>query len=416
MGAGLVLSNARVLATLVAAVAVVGFASPAHASVPVAPPNSISFGAPVTVAGAPASPQDVVEYLGKLFLSAEDSNGDRRLYSFDGASFSLISDQVVDPVDLTVVDDVFYFSGTAANGDSVLYWSDGSRVDSTGISSPDTGRTIAAYGDHLMVANPESDSFRLYDLANSGGLADLGLFASITSMVSFGANFYFSADPDGSSARIYMYDGVLTQDLHAGDFSGAFVWDDRLYLAFTDQNAGLYTLQAPPDNSLNPATSPLIEYVADFTNAGNRMFFTGESNGDIGLFSFDGTSATLIPNSPSYPNGLTMFNGVLILTGTFVTVSVCAVSPTSCGSPGGAFVYDGASFTTLVGVPETVREFTPFAGRLYFDDSGVWKYIEPGTLADTGTDAEGVAFLSATSVFALALGIIIVTRRRGALP
>jgi hypothetical protein len=347
-----------------------------------------------------------VEFLGKLYLTAEDGNGDRRLFAFDGSSFALISDDIVDPVGLTVVGDALYFSGTATNGDSALYWSDGSVVDSTGIFSPVTGRTIAAYGDHLMVANPESDSFRLYDLANSGGLADLGLFVSITSMVAFGDNFYFSADPDGLSASIYMYDGAVQQDLHPGDFSSAFVWDDRLFLALSEQNSGFYTLLAPPDNSLSPATTPVLDYVSDFTSAGDRMYVTALNNVETGLFSFDGTRATLIPDSPSYPSGLTMFNGVLILTGSFVTVSVCDVTSLSCGSPGGTFAFDGSSFTTLVGVPETAREFTPFAGRLYFDDNGVWKYIEPAALADTGLGDGMLTSVSALGAAALALGLI----------
>jgi hypothetical protein len=263
-----------------------------------------------------------------------------------------------------------------------------------------------------MVANPEDDSFRLYDFDGTGGLNDLGLFVSITGMVSSGANFYFSADPDESGSRIFMYDGVLAQDLHPGDFSSAFVWDDKLFLALSEQNSGFYTLLAPPDNSLNPATTPVLDYVSDFTSAGDRMYFTALNNVETSLFSFDGTRATLIPDSPSYPSGLTMFNGLLILTGSFVTVSVCNVSSVSCGSPGGTFAYDGASFTTLVGVPETAREFTPFAGRLYFDDNGVWKYIEPGTLANTGLGDGMMASLRALGAAALALGLIGVTMAR----
>jgi hypothetical protein len=406
MRAPLLIKNARVLAVLAIVVTLIGVTPAANASTPSQPPDSSAFSAPVTVAGAPASPQDVVEYLGKLYLSAEDGNGDRRLFAFDGSAFTLISDQIVDPIDFTVVGDALYFSGTAANGDSALYWSDGSVVDSTGIFSADTGRTIAAFGNRLMVANPEDDSFRLYDFDGTGGLTDLGLFVSITGMVSFGGNFYFSADADGSGSRIFIYDGVLQQDLHPGEFSSGFVWDDRLYLALSEQNSGFYTLLAPPTNSLNPATTPLLEYVSDFTDAGDRMYFTALNNVETGLFSFDGTRATLIPDSPAYPSGLTMFNGGLILTGSFVTVSVCDVSSLSCGSPGGTFAFDGASFTTLVGVPETAREFTPFAGRLYFDDNGVWKYVEPGTLADTGLGDGMMVSLSALGAAALTLGII----------
>jgi hypothetical protein len=412
MRAPLLIKNARVLAVLALVVSLAGATTAANASPASPPPDSSAFSAPVTVAGAPASPQDVVEFLGKLYLTAEDGNGDRRLFAFDGSSFALISDQIVDPVGLTVVGDALYFSGTATNGDSALYWSDGSAVDSTGIFSPDTGRTIAGFGDSLMVANPEDDSFRLYDFDGTGGLNDLGLFVSITGMVSSGANFYFSADPDGSGSRIFMYDGVLQQDLHPGDFSSGFVWDDSLYLALSEQNSSFYRLLSPPDNSLNPATTPLLEYVSDFTNAGDRMYFTALNNLDIGLFSFDGTSATLIPGSPSYPSGLTMFNGVLILTGSFVTVSVCDVTSLSCGSPGGTFAFDGSSFTTLVGVPETARDFTPFAGRLYFDDNGVWKYIEPAALADTGLGDGMLTSVSALGAVALALGLIGVTMAR----
>jgi hypothetical protein len=107
-----------------------------------------------------------------------------------------------------------------------------------------------------------------------------------------------------------------------------------------------------------------------------------------------------------------MFNGVLILTGSFATVSVCDVTSLSCGSPGGTFAFDGSSFTTLVGVPETAREFTPFAGRLYFDDNGVWKYIEPAALPDTGLGDGMLTSVSALGAVALALGLIGVTMAR----
>jgi hypothetical protein len=260
----------------------------------------------VLVAGAPAAPQGAVEFLGKLYLSAEDTNGDRRLFAFDGSTFTLISDEVTDPIDLTVVGDAFFFSGTAANGDSVLYWSDGSVVDSTGISSADPGRTIAAYGTNLMVANPESDSVRLYDLAYAGGLTDLGVFASITGMVTFGDRFYFSADSDGASPDIYSYDGVFIRNFNPGEYSDPFVWKDRLYLAFADQNYGFYTLLPAPDHSLNPAVTPLVEYASDFTDAGSVMYFVGIGPGDLVIYSYDGSGATPVAGSPLFPRNLTM--------------------------------------------------------------------------------------------------------------
>jgi hypothetical protein len=57
-------------------------------------------------------------------------------------------------------------------------------------------------------------------------------------------------------------------------------------------------------------------------------------------------------------------------------------------------------------------DFTPFAGRLYFDDNGVWKYIEPSALADTGLGDRMLTLVSALGAAALALGLIGVTMAR----
>ena len=400
----------------VIAVSVVGTAGAAHASLPIlppAPPSSPAYSAPTPVAGAPEAPWGGVEFQGKLFVNAQDANGSDRLYSFDGSTFTLISDQITDPYDLTVVGDALYFSGTASNGNSVLYWYDGSRVDSTGISSTASGRTISAYDSHLMVSNPEAGEYRLYDLDN-GGLTDLGTFESITSMVTYGNEFYFAGNPDGSYARMYEYDAILLVDLHPVDFYAPLVWNDRLYLSFAAQNYGLYTLLPPPDWSLNPATNPLVEYAWQLTDAGDRMYFRGSNTVDSVLYSFDGNTATELTGSPSNPENLTMYNGSLICTGNATGLSACSVSETSCGLPGGTFAYDGTRFTTIGGIPNSTGAFVTFQGRLYFTDNGVWKYIEPASLADTGLDVASAASVGALGALAIALGTIIVVLRRPA--
>ncbi len=401
-------------ALAVLAVSVVGTAGASHASVPIlppAPPSSSAYSAPVTVVGAPEAPWGGVEFQGKLFVSAQDANGSDRLYSFDGTTFSLISDQIVDPYDLTVVGDKLYFSGTASNGDSVLYWFDGTEVDTTGIDSTANGRTIAAYGSRVMVANPESGNFRLIDY-NDGLTTDIGTFESITSMVTYGNEFFFAGTPESDYARMYMYDTVLLIDLHPGDYYEPLVWNNQLYLSFAAQNYGLYTLLPSTDWSLVPATDPLIESAWKLTDAGDRMYFRASNSVDSVLYSFDGTTATELAGSPSYPENLTMYNGSLIFTGNATALTVCSVSETSCGLPGGTFAYDGTRFTTIVGVPDSAGAFVTFQGRLYFTDGGVWKYIEPASLADTGFDPASALSLGAASVLAIAVGALIVARRR----
>ncbi len=398
-----------VAALAVLAVSVVASEGAAHASVPVpppAPPTSTAYSAPVTVAGAPEAPWGGVEFQGKLFVTAQDANGSDRLYSFDGSAFALISDQIVDPYDLTVVGDKLYFSGTASNGNSVLYWFDGSEVDTTGVYSTSYGRTITAYGNHVMVANPDSGTIHLIDY-NDGSINDIGTFESITSMVTYGNEFYFAGTPDGSYARMYVYDTVLLVDLHPGDYYAPLVWNDQLYLAFAAQNYGLYTLLPPPDWSLNPATFPLVEYVSELTDAGDRMYFRASNAVDSVLYSFDGTTATELAGSPLYPQNLTMYNGSLIFTGDATVLSVCSVSETSCGLPGGTFAFDGTRFTTISGVPDSAGAFVTFQGRLYFTDGSEWKYIEPASLADTGIDAASAVTLGSMGALAIALGLVV---------
>jgi hypothetical protein len=377
---------------------------------------SSAYSAPVTVANAPAEPWGGVEFQGSLYLNGQDANGDNRLFAFDGETFTLISDQIEDPSDLTVLGDKLFFSGTASNGDSVLYWFDGSEVDATGITSTDSGRSIAAYdssayGSHIMVSNPDTDGYHLIDY-NGGVINDIGTFDSINSMVTYGDEFYFSGAPTGSFGQMYMYDTIMLSPIHPGDYYQPLVWNDQLYLSFAVQNYGLYTLLPIPDWSLNPATNPLVEYVSDLTDGGDRMFFRGSGSSDTVLFSFDGTTATELAESPLYPQNLIMYNGSLIFTGDAEMLSVCGVSPTSCGLPGGTFAYDGTNFTTVAGIPDSAGAFVAFQGRLYFTDNGVWKYIEPASLADTGIDGATAATLGAVSAFAVTLGIAILLRQR----
>jgi len=408
-----------VAALILAMASVLARSGTAHASVPTpppAPPVSSAYSAPVTVAGAPESPWGGVEFQGKLYVTAQDASGSDRLYAFDGATFTLISDQIVDPYDLTVLGDKLYFSGTAGNGNSVLYWFDGSEVDSTGIFSTNSGRTIAAYdspvyGSHIMVSNPDSDGYHLLDY-NGSVTTDMGTFDSINSMVTYGNEFYFLGNPDGSYGRMYWYDTVLLGQVHPGDFYEPLVWKGHLYLSFAVQNYGLYTLLPISDWSLNPATNPLVEYAAELTDGGDRMYFRGSNSVDNVIYSFDGTTATELAGSPLYPQNLIMYNGSLIFTGDAQMLSVCGVSPTSCGFPGGTFAYDGTDFTTIAGIPDSAGAFVAFQGRLYFSDNGVWKYIEPAALADTGIDASTTATLGAGGAFAVMLGIVILVRRR----
>lgn len=407
------------VAVLLATVGIVASPGIAHASIPTpppAPPTSSAYSAPVTVANAPAEPWGGVEFQGSLYLNGLDANGDNRLFAFNGETFTLISDQIEDPYDLTVLGDKLFFSGTASNGNSVLYWFDGSEVDTTGIFSTDSGRSIAAYdssayGSHIMVSNPDTDGYHLIDY-NGGVINDIGTFDSINSMVTYGNEFYFSGAPTGSFGQMYMYDTIMLSPIHPGEYYQPLVWNDQLYLSFAVQNYGLYTLLPIPDWSLNPAANPLVEYVSDLTDGGDVMYFRGSGSSDTMLFSFDGTTATELAGSPLYPQNLIMYNGSLIFTGDAEMLSVCGVSPTSCGRPGGTFAYDGTNFTTVAGIPDSAGAFVAFQGRLYFTDNGVWKYIEPASLADTGIEAATTATLGAVSAFAIALGLVILLRRR----
>jgi hypothetical protein len=232
-------------------------------------------------------------------------------------------------------------------------------------------------------------------------------------MVTYGNEFYFFGNPDGSYGRMYWYDTVLWGEVHPGDFYEPLVWNGQLYLSFAVQNYGLYTMLPIPDWSLNPATNPLVEYAAELTDGGDRMYFRGSGSIDTVLFSFDGTTATELAGSPLYPQNLIMYNGSLIFTGDAQMVTLCDVSPTSCGFPGGTFAYDGTNFTTIVGIPDSAGAFVTFQGRLYFSDFGVWKYIEPASLADTGLGDGMTASLSALGAAALALGILGITMARG---
>ena len=146
--------------------------------------------------------------------------------------------------------------------------------------------------------------------------------------------------------------------------------------------------------------------MSELTDAGDRMYFRASNADDSVLYSFDGTSATELTGSPIYPENLIMYNGSLIFTGDATLLSVCSVSETSCGLPGGTFAYDGTRFSTIVGVPDTAGAFVTFQGRLYFTDGGEWKYIEPASLADTGIDAARAVTLGVMGALAIALGLI----------
>lgn len=138
-----------------------------------------------------------------------------------------------------------------------------------------------------------------------------------------GGRLYFSADDGAHGTELWTTDGTTTRlvaDLSPGGDaypSSLVAFDGELYFAADDGVHGheLHatdgtTVRLVADVNGDPAGSQINDLVA----VGDALFFTAYTD-EYRVWRFDGTTTSVVPDSPTTPGGLTRFGSKLVFSG-----------------------------------------------------------------------------------------------------
>jgi hypothetical protein len=376
------------------------------------PANAVSaYTAPQEVVGAPVVPEEAVEYRGQLFFSGYslDAWPSGKLYSFDGASFTLIDSMYTEVTNLQVINDVLYFCAKAAGAWFVVAY-DGTNLTQTGIESNFTSIEFIGYDTGIMaLLQSGANDYALQYLVD-GSVRDLATYAYAHGLTNFGGLAYFVSTPTGGSDyQMDRTDGVLVEADVTEPGANMFVWKGVMYMGTIGQNWTFTKVLT--DLTTAPASDPVIELAYHFTDAGDVMYFTGVRGDVENVYSYDGAAATELPAGLDVVGDLRMFDGQLFATSLSANPGVCGVEANGgCESDvSDVYYFDGTSWVLTASARNSLGGLIEFQNRLYFQDGAKWMFIERAALADTGlAHSSGLAL----GALLIALGLAAVLWRR----
>jgi ELWxxDGT repeat protein len=381
--------------------------------------DDIGFG---TKEGNDSFPTWLTPYKSAIYFSAYEPKRGDELWRYDGINVTRISDIAPDandtikifpanswPNQLTVVNDVLYFSATTrTNPQNYELWSyDGANVKLAANIHPDIGTNYSSYptgltpfnGQLYFMADDGSHGWELFRYngttatlidTNPGG-ADSSSYPKY--FTPFNNKLYFQAFTDAAGFELWRTDGTNTEivsDLNPGAGSSypqyMTVFNGELYFQGSDPIHGAelqryngtdVTLAA----DINPSGD---SYPKNLTVFGNSLVFAAD-DGVHGweLWKFDGTTASLITDlntsGDSFPEELTVVGNALYFT---------ATTPDTGYE---VWRYDGINVTLAADINPGPADSFPklmkvIGNQLYFsatdDGSSNW---EPWVIDESGT-------------------------------
>lgn len=393
---------ATLASLLVLAGALVG-AAPANAA------TSVS-----TVAGAPDSPFDYVEYDGLLYFAAI-AEGDiySSLFSYDGTTFTSIPGSPTGINGLTVFGGKLVISAVDDIDnppfDYVLSTYDGSTFAPVagGFVSPND---FVEAGGVLFFQADVAGTWGVWQFDGTTASAVPGAAGTSPSALSeFGGKLYFNGDADptpGESCTLFSYDpaGVSPAAPVAGaPFEpGPLVAFDGL--AYFGAAAGMFTFDGV--STFTPVQVAPAEAPFGLTVFDGALYFSSYDGTDYVPFVYSNGVTTRVPGGiGTETSDYAEYNGALYFLGFSGGDVVLAV-------------IQGGVATVVPGAPTYAFDFVTFQGKLYFSadlgDARAMYVLETSadpTLASTGTDLRMPALI-AFALLLLGAAALLATRTR----
>ncbi|MEM6777462.1 MAG: ELWxxDGT repeat protein, partial [Planctomycetota bacterium] len=292
-----------------------------------------------------SSPNHLTDVAGTLFFTANDGSTGAEVWKSDGTTTTRVSDinpgnGYTYPSNLTNVGGTLFFSAQDASYDAELYKTDGTTVtplpgSGNGGSLPT--QVIDAGGEAFFRANNGVAGFELFSsrgaVANTGLVRDIltgsgdGLSASSNQTpVNLNGTVFFAANDGSSGLELWKTDGTpqgtsRVRDIRSGSGgSGVSNLTALNNVVVFRANGGSGTRLWKSDGTFGGTVEVTNFTPSNLTNVNGTLYFTGNngSTGDDGLYTFDGTTVTLVadllPNASVFPGSLTNVGGTLFFT------------------------------------------------------------------------------------------------------
>ncbi len=368
---------------------------------------------PAIVEGAPVIPDVAAEYHGLLYVSgySPDITMAYRLFSFDGSSFTLIDSQYSLVTNMSVVNDLLYFSAKQG-GTWYLLTYDGTTISRVGVESTLAPIDYVGFSDGVVASVTVSGSENDLVYVASGTINTIGLFDFANNLVVFDDYVYFTATPfGGTGTQLDRTDAVVVQEDVAPAGANLFAWKDALYMGDI-YNSWTFTKMLS-DLTTEPGATPAVTDAFDFFDGGETMYFSGARDGNYSVFAYDGSTTTAL-SGPTSIGTMLLFDGYLWASDVHSSPVACADNITvQCNYDYvDVYYFDGTQWVFVMQSRTSSGFMVTYQGRLYVQNAGTWTYTERASLPNTGIE---VAPMVWTALLALAAGgaLTVIRRRNG---
>ena len=279
-------------------------------------------------------PRDLTAFGDEIYFTAIIPNGERELFKSDGTADGTVLVRDLsstwqqtgpsvssDPLELTPVGDILFFSALQSNGKRELYASDGSSGSGTGrvknvngVAASSNPRNLTAVGSSLFftatLGGGQEELFTSDGTINGTHIVK-NLSGSVSAMpqelTQWGSKIFFTALQSNGERELYWSDGTTTArvtNLHPGFSSHPrelTVLGEYLY--FVADGADGQTELYRTDGTEN-GTSMVVDLSGSFSSdpmeltvVGEEIFFSAQqSNGERELFRTKGSTAIRVTN------------------------------------------------------------------------------------------------------------------------
>ncbi len=334
-----------------------------------------TYAAPVLVPGAPAGVTgDSIEYGGVLITTVRHADTSFTIESFDGTTFTVLSNQFLDARNFALFNGMVVFSAQVAGGWE-LYVYDGTtftRANATNGLMAHIPQEITFLTPLLVFTEDLSGTAIL--IGWEGVVDQVGFLITtgeaITGLQTFNDALLANVYTAGVSAQTAMGFGgtqVLQADMAC---EVGLVWEGALYRSCGNDTDGYYLWVLTVGGSFTEVSgSPLSPgSLAVFDGA---LYFTGVNGlAERLLYSFDGTAVAEVsapPREPVFPDELVVVGDTL-----FMRVGNYPGTPLE-----GIEYFGGATFVAVLdaggvaGAPFHPAGLISFGGSLYFTGTSI---------------------------------------------
>ncbi|AIY63899.1 Ig-like domain-containing protein [Pseudoalteromonas piratica] len=286
-------------------------------------------------AGFSSDPKNFVEYLGKLYFSAESRPFGQELWQYDGITATMVADlntdgyQSGDPKYLTVVQNKLYFVAATANSGYQIFVYDGQTVgfafDSAalGITYPEHliafnnklyfSASNTTYGKELHEFNPETGAVSVPEDVIPG--------TSGTNMrypIVFNNMLYYYGSTPSNGSEVWQFDGtthVQFFDIRVGSSSSSIehpmIYQNALYFkANIDSNIEelvRITADGVVEQVSNIGKNGSWAGTREMTEHQGKLYFRAKEESNYQLWRYDGNHVELVSDG-AQPGITTPYN------------------------------------------------------------------------------------------------------------